>query len=297
MVKSDLAKTLINDFPSTFALQSEQSASSSDSKYFLSLTDELVQSTCEVRTKALEIVTSQLRDRGIIRGWRNELLPLTSSFTSPPMLLLERAACSHFGVRAYGVHINGFVREPKPSSIDGKDGGNGSGVAGRISHIWVATRSKVRVKKLLLLLTNRSILDSTTLRRRAPGRACWTTSWQGPFLSESAWQRMSSRSARRRPASTAPWQPRPFPLVLSLSPFPSLPFSSVFSPLHSYSIPSVHSFSPLSLILLLFCQGRCRTAIWTRKGMSEGTCCSATIWSCRQGLHRHHWTGRWRGLT
>ena len=84
------------------------------------------------RTDALATVTSMLNKQGIIKGWRNELLPISESFSSPPIVLLERASCAHFGVRAYGVHVNGFVREI----------GIG-GVAGKISHLWVGTRSQV----------------------------------------------------------------------------------------------------------------------------------------------------------
>ena len=42
-------------------------------------------------------------------GWRDELYPVTAAFDSPPALLLERAAAPFFGIRAYGVHVNGYV--------------------------------------------------------------------------------------------------------------------------------------------------------------------------------------------
>lgn len=77
-------------------------------------------------TSRVAQVTADLKQRGIITGWRNELLPVVFRFNEAPRFLLERAACSFFGIKSYGVHINGFVRS--------KDG--------RISHMWVGRRSR-----------------------------------------------------------------------------------------------------------------------------------------------------------
>ena len=66
--------------------------------------------TPPVRTAALQAVLLQLRDEGLIRHWRNELYPVNRYFAEPPYLLLERAAAPWFGLCAYGVHLNGFVR-------------------------------------------------------------------------------------------------------------------------------------------------------------------------------------------
>src|SRR5262249_586025 len=57
------------------------------------------------------------------RGWRNEAYPVGVDFYSPPLMQIERAAVPLFGVRAYGVHVNGFVG-------DGAD-----------LRLWVAKRS------------------------------------------------------------------------------------------------------------------------------------------------------------
>jgi 8-oxo-dGTP pyrophosphatase MutT (NUDIX family) len=64
----------------------------------------------EKRSRAVNEVLAQLRDEGLIRGWRNELFPVMGAFGDSPLLLMERAAIPLFGVRAYGVHLNGFVR-------------------------------------------------------------------------------------------------------------------------------------------------------------------------------------------
>ena len=75
------------------------------------------------RTQALSEVMQRLRDEGHIDGWRDELYPVNRTWSEPAFLLIERAAVPWFGVRAYGVHMNGFVR--------GADG----------LKMWVARRS------------------------------------------------------------------------------------------------------------------------------------------------------------
>jgi 8-oxo-dGTP pyrophosphatase MutT (NUDIX family) len=64
----------------------------------------------EIRTRAVREALLTLRDEGHIKGWRNEPYPVNRSYTDPPYLVMERAATPFFGVRAYGVHLNGFVR-------------------------------------------------------------------------------------------------------------------------------------------------------------------------------------------
>eukprot|EP00878_Enallax_costatus_P023531 GHUV01025031.1.p1 GENE.GHUV01025031.1~~GHUV01025031.1.p1 ORF type:complete len:331 (+),score=83.90 GHUV01025031.1:127-1119(+) len=81
--------------------------------------------TMEQRTAAVAGVLDVLRTQGMFKGWRNELYPVTSAFDKTPMLLLERAAAPYFGIRAYGIHINGYVEKLDGSKL-----------------LWVARRSK-----------------------------------------------------------------------------------------------------------------------------------------------------------
>jgi hypothetical protein len=69
-------------------------------------------------------VLQQLREDGLLSGWRSESYPVLTAFHSDPLALVERAAAVHLGIKAYGVHVNGFVRAS--SSIE----------------LWVATRSR-----------------------------------------------------------------------------------------------------------------------------------------------------------
>ncbi|OAY85155.1 Nudix hydrolase 20, chloroplastic [Ananas comosus] len=47
----------------------------------------------------------------LIPGIRNELYPVTSSYGMPVFFSLERAAAPYFGIKAYGVHMNGYVEK------------------------------------------------------------------------------------------------------------------------------------------------------------------------------------------
>ena len=65
-----------------------------------------------VRTEAVAQVCRQLHDEGVVKGWRNEHYRVSENSQAPPLLLIERAAAPWFGVTAYGVHMNGYVRDP-----------------------------------------------------------------------------------------------------------------------------------------------------------------------------------------
>lgn len=54
------------------------------------------------RTAAVGEAMQQLREQGVIGGWRDELYPVLTSFNQPPALLLERAAAPFWGIKAYG---------------------------------------------------------------------------------------------------------------------------------------------------------------------------------------------------
>ena len=78
------------------------------------------------RTAALEPFLRELKDEGLIKGWRDERYPVAPRWGEAPLMSIERAAVPLFGVRAYGVHLTGFTRR--------QDG----------LHVWVATRSRTK---------------------------------------------------------------------------------------------------------------------------------------------------------
>ena len=62
------------------------------------------------RTRVMGKVARALRDRGLIAGWRDEVYPVAPRFGDPVVFDIERAAVPFFGIRGYGVHINGWVK-------------------------------------------------------------------------------------------------------------------------------------------------------------------------------------------
>ncbi|XP_011044499.1 PREDICTED: nudix hydrolase 20, chloroplastic-like isoform X2 [Populus euphratica] len=83
-----------------------------DSRFGTNVTLNKTLSTPEERTRVVGKVIKCLaeEDKELIPGIRNELYPVTPSFGSPPYFSLERAAAPYFGIKAYGVHMNGFVK-------------------------------------------------------------------------------------------------------------------------------------------------------------------------------------------
>ena len=88
----------------------------------LLISDEL--DSAEKRTKACEPILQALHETGIIDSWVGEPYAVVHQFGEAPRLLIERAAVSFFGVRGFGVHLNGLVK--KKSGI----------------HIWIARRTR-----------------------------------------------------------------------------------------------------------------------------------------------------------
>lgn len=76
-------------------------------------------------SEKLAAILGAMRADGLVPGWRDELYPAVTEFGAPPLFVLERAAAPLLGLKAYGVHVNGFVA-----------GGDGGG-----KRLWVARRS------------------------------------------------------------------------------------------------------------------------------------------------------------
>lgn len=63
-----------------------------------------------VRSEVLAEVTESLVEQGIISHAHGERYPVTSSGRETAIATIDRAAAPYFGQRAYGQHLNGFVR-------------------------------------------------------------------------------------------------------------------------------------------------------------------------------------------
>src|SRR6478672_1999706 len=69
-----------------------------------------------------EVVEALVADRNIPK-WRNETFDVMARWGEPPLFRLDRGAVPFFGVRAYGVHLNGYR------------------VIDRRMHLWVGRRA------------------------------------------------------------------------------------------------------------------------------------------------------------
>jgi 8-oxo-dGTP pyrophosphatase MutT (NUDIX family) len=63
------------------------------------------------RNQALQDVLEELVERGVISHLHGEKYAVTCGIRHQARLLIDRASAPHFGVRAFGQHMNGFVRD------------------------------------------------------------------------------------------------------------------------------------------------------------------------------------------
>lgn len=109
-VKHDFAAVL-SEHPATFVVSDDAVSLAPDLNDYVS------------RTRSVDKVLRNIADQGLIPGWRGEHYPVGPALAGPHVMEMERAAVPYFGIRANGVHVNGFVR-------DGDD-----------IHMWIARRA------------------------------------------------------------------------------------------------------------------------------------------------------------
>lgn len=97
-VRNDFAPRL-RDFPAAFVVSDRA----------VSLPPELADFAA--RSAAVHEAMLKLRDAGDLPRWRDEFYPVVVRWGDEPWMKLERAAVPLFGVRGFGVHLHGFVRE------------------------------------------------------------------------------------------------------------------------------------------------------------------------------------------
>jgi 8-oxo-dGTP pyrophosphatase MutT (NUDIX family) len=62
-------------------------------------------------SRAVDAVVDALVAEKRVPKWRNETFDVAPRWDAPPVFRLDRGAVPFFGTRAYGVHLNGYVRE------------------------------------------------------------------------------------------------------------------------------------------------------------------------------------------
>ena len=61
------------------------------------------------RSALLHDCALRLRDAGMLRGWRDELLDIRPAPDAPALAAIERAACRTLGITTTAVHLNAFA--------------------------------------------------------------------------------------------------------------------------------------------------------------------------------------------
>eukprot|EP00981_Chlorochromonas_danica_P010044 scaffold2953_cov187-Ochromonas_danica.AAC.9 len=95
-----------------------------------------VQSVSGRTAAALTVCQSLRENENLFTGWRSEMLAVASDFHASPSFLLERVVIPAFGVKAYGVHVNGYTTTTTSTTTSRPEG--------IIDGIWVARRSSTK---------------------------------------------------------------------------------------------------------------------------------------------------------
>jgi 8-oxo-dGTP pyrophosphatase MutT (NUDIX family) len=66
----------------------------------------------EARSKVMQIAAAFLVEEGLAPPLRGEFYPVLPRWGADPVMRVDRAVVSCFGIAAYGLHVNGFVRGP-----------------------------------------------------------------------------------------------------------------------------------------------------------------------------------------
>lgn len=90
----------------------------------------------ETRSAVLEEALRALHAAGEVPKWRGEDYGISRRWGEAPLFRMERGAVPLFGVLAYGVHVNGFVRTPEGVRIwVGKRAKHKTVAPGKLDHL------------------------------------------------------------------------------------------------------------------------------------------------------------------
>ncbi len=116
--------TRLSDFPAVFKVDSGQVTLSSG------LTD------FESRSGAVAEIVQRLTDCGDLPAWRGENFPLARRWGDTPVMTIDRCAAAPFGIRSFGVHVNGITeRDGQRLMWIGRRAMNKPSAPGKLDHI------------------------------------------------------------------------------------------------------------------------------------------------------------------
>jgi len=129
---------ILRRFPATFLVWETKSAASTGS---VSLHPDL--KSVSERSDRVDAVLREIKDGDAggaatcLAGWRDEHYVVSTRYGAPTLLTVERAAAPLFGVKAYGVHVNGYVRSSSPPVAASETSPSGM-------YMWIGRRSKTK---------------------------------------------------------------------------------------------------------------------------------------------------------
>jgi hypothetical protein len=77
----------------------------------------LARGDCDAVSRTVDAVVEALVAERRVPKWRNETFDVAPRWGEPPIFRLDRGAVPFFGVRAYGVHVNGYRRDGERYSL------------------------------------------------------------------------------------------------------------------------------------------------------------------------------------
>ncbi|XP_033647464.1 nudix hydrolase 20, chloroplastic-like isoform X1 [Asterias rubens] len=100
----------LQGYPDVFVITKD---AASDAVERVSLSPSL--KTFEERTSKMAVLLQNLKKLSVfrtLRGWRDEMYAVSSSYHDVALMDMERAATCLFGIKQYGVHLNGYCHHP-----------------------------------------------------------------------------------------------------------------------------------------------------------------------------------------
>jgi 8-oxo-dGTP pyrophosphatase MutT (NUDIX family) len=96
----------------------------------------LAEGDCDCVSAAVDQVVEALVAERRVPKWRNETFDVMPRWGQPPLFRLDRGAVPFFGVRAYGIHVNGYRRDAGGHSLwIGKRASNKQVAPGKLDNI------------------------------------------------------------------------------------------------------------------------------------------------------------------
>jgi len=135
------------------------------------------------RSRAMADVTARMVADGMLRKLRGEDFAVATGHGRPPLFKLDRIAVAVFGVKAYGVHMNGFVRRTDGLHLwIGRRARNKSIAPGKLDHLVAGGQPyglSIRENLVKECAEEAAIPESLAARARPTGIVSYLMEYEG----------------------------------------------------------------------------------------------------------------------